>query len=459
MTNGANITKKCSCILMLSFFFNNFCFLIPSICHAQSTGDSMDEVLTLKQAIEIALKSQPQIEAQQGVILADLAKTGQVRGNYYPHVTLGSAYAKISPVSNETSATTSLAGLPPGGNIPTGISSRAESYGQYSAVGYVNQLIFDFGKTTSQIKAQNLTADSADYDLQNVRVDVIYKVKEAYYSLLNAERTRDTAAEAVDQFKKHLEYAQNLFETGLKPKFDVTKAEVDLSNAEVYLIKAQNEVSFYRMSLNNAMGMPEILPYKVEDDFSPDQDELTYEKALDMAFHQRPDLSSLYKLKESAEESFKAAQRSHYPTISGTGSYTYVGNDFPLDHGWTAGVNIVFPLFTGFVTSYQTAEAKAQLAVVAANERSLKQKITLDMEQGFLALKESAQRIRSTETGIKQAKENLELAMERYTSGLAVAVEISDAIISYANARIANSSAYYDHKIAQAQIIKAIGGE
>ena len=232
-----------------------------------------------------------------------------------------------------------------------------------------------------------------------------------------------------------------------------------MSNAEVDLIKAVNEVSFFQTSLDNAMGMPDIPPYKVQEDLSPETGELAYEDAERMAFQKRPDLLSIQKQKESAQDSVKAAQRSHYPTLSGTANYTYVGSDFPLDHGWTAGVNMVFPLFTGFVTSYQAAEAEANLAVLMANERSLKQKIILELKQGFLALRESAQRIRSTETAIKQAKENLELATERYSSGLAIAVELTDAVVSYTNAQMANSAAYYDHKIAQAQIIKAIGGE
>ncbi len=413
----------------------------------------------MNRAIEIAIKNQPQIEAQRGVVLAGKAKTGQAVGNYYPHFTLGGAYATINPVNTKTSATTSNAGLPPGSYIPSGISENAESYGQYSTVGSLNQLIFDFGKTPAQIRAQKSNTEAAGYELQNVREEVIFNVKDAYYNLLKAERNRDAVGEAVDQFKKHLEYVRGLFEAGSKPKFDVTKAEVDLSNAEVDLIKAVNDVSLYQTSLDNAMGMPDIPPYKVQEDLSSETGDLDYEDAMRMALQNRPDLLSILKQKESAQDTVKAAQRGHYPTFSGTANYTYVGSDFPLDHGWTAGVNMVFPLFTGFITSYQAAEAEANLAVLMANERNLKQKIILELKQGYLALRESAQRIRSTETAVKQAKENLELATERYSSGLAIAVEISDAVISYANAQMANSTAYYDHKIAQARIIKAVGGE
>ncbi len=78
-------------------------------------------------------------------------------------------------------------------------------------------------------------------------------------------------------------------------------------------------------------------------------------------------------------------------------------------------------------------------------------------EQGFLSLKEAEARIMSSETSIKQAKENMELANERYATGLAIAMEVTDAVLSYANARMSNITARYDYRIAQAKIEKAIG--
>ena len=459
MRRGATDSGKYTKSLILLFFLAASGILVPLAVHAQDT--ITDDMLTLKQAIEIALKNQPLIEAQQGMVSVGKAKTGQAMGNYYPHITLGSAYATISPVQNRTSATTSISGLPPDSNIPTGLSgmNQPNQYSQYSATGNLHQLLFDFGKTPAQVKAQDLSTEAAGYELANVQEQVIYNVKEAYYSLLNARRNRDAVAGAVEQFRKHLEYARGLYETGTKPRFDVTKAEVDLSNAEVDLIKAENSMHFYRFSLNNALGMQDSPSYEVEEEVSIETAELSFEEAMEKAFRQRPDLASLQKQDESANESINVARRGRYPTLNGTASYTYVATDFPLDHGWTAGVNMVFPLFTGFVLSNQVAEAQANLTVIMANKRNLKQKIILELEQAFLSLKESAQRMNSTEVAVRQARENLELALERYSSGLAIAVEMTDAIVSYTNAQMANSTAHYDHMIAQARIAKAIGGE
>ncbi len=418
------------------------------------------EPLTLGQAIDIALKNQPVIDVQRGQLLAAQAKTGEAVGGYYPHLSAGGAYTRIWPVSEATSSSTSLAGLPPGTSyIPSSLTAAGRSYEQYAMTGNLSQFLFDFGKTNAQVDAQRSATQAARHQLQNSKEQVVFGVKQAYYTLLANERAREVALEAIEQFKNHVKYAQGLFEAGIKPKFEVTKAEVDLGNARVNLIKTENGIRLARANLNNAMGFPNMSPYTVQDDGPNEGMGLSFEEAMDTALKQRPDLLSLKEQKESARESIKAAQRAHFPTFSGVASGVWVATGFPLDHGYTAGLNVSVPLFTGFITHYQVAEAQANLTVAEGNERTLKQTVALDVEQGFLALREASEQMESTGIVMRQGKENLELATERYASGLAIGVEVTDAIVAYANARLGNIAAYFDRKIAIARIEKAIGGQ
>ncbi len=451
MKAGDNLRRGVS---LSAFFLTASVFLSTLTCSAQTVV--MPEILTLKKAIEVALTNHPAIEAQSGQVASGEAKLGQARGSYYPHINLSTSYTTIWPVKQETATTTSSSGLPPGNYVPTGLAHRA--YEQYAAVGSLSQLLFDFGKTGAQVKAQKLSAEAARYDLASTKEQVIFDVKQSYYNLLAAQRARGVTVKSVEQFKKQLEQAQVVYEEGARPKLDVTKAEVDLSNAEVNQTRAEYGVRVARATLNNAMGLPEEgSTYTLEDDLVSGTTDLSLEEALRIAFAQRPDFLSVQKRKEAAQQSVKATQRAHLPTINGSATFTYVGTKFPIDHGWTAGAFMVLPLFNGFVTSYQVAEAVAVLKVETANERSLRQTIFLDLEQGYLALNEATKRIWSTEVALKQATENAELATERYEAGLATAIEVSDALTAYANAEFAYIGALYDRKIAQARIDKAIG--
>lgn len=450
MQTRANLSRT---FILSAFFVIASILFNASVCSAQTTA--IPETLTLEKAIEAALKNHPTIEAQSGQVASGEAKLGQARSSYYPHVNLAGSYTTIWPVSRETAATTTNSGLPPGNYVPTGSTQRA--YEQYAAVGSISQLLFDFGKTGAQVKAQRLNAEAARHDLANTKEQVIFDVKQAYYNLLGAQRALDVTVKSAWQLKKQVERAQALYDAGAKPIFDVTKAEVDLSNAEVNQTKAEYGVKVAKAMLNNAMGLPDGSPYTIEDDLSSGTAGQSFEETLQIAFTRRPDLLALQNKKEAALESIKAAQRAHLPTINGSAAFTYVGTELPVDHGWTAGVSMVFPLFSGFATSYQVAEAQASLRVATANEKILRQTIMLDLEQGFLALNEATKRIKSTETALRQAAENAEYATERYAAGLAIAIEVTDALAAYANAELAHIGALYDRKVARARIDKAIG--
>jgi len=440
------------------------CFLIVAsmevtpVLYAQVI--TAGEVLTLNKAIEIALQNQPAIVAQANQVQAGEAKIGQSQAGYFPQINISTGYMRVSPVKAETSVNTSQAGMPPGTSIPSGLSGRGnESFNQYSATGNVNQLLFDFGKTGSQVKVQKLNTEAIRFNLLNTKDQVIFNVRQAYYSLLYAEHARIVAVETVDNFRNHLKVARGYYLAGMKPRFDVTKAEVDLTSAELNLIKAENNVRVSRVNLNNTMGLfqTDVPLYTLEDDVSFAPFELTIKDAIEIVYSRRADLHALQKQKEAAMESVRLYQKGYFPTLSGVASYTYVAPEFPLDSGWYAGAYLTFPLFSGFFTKNQIAEARANLEVLNANEQGLKQVILLELEQAFNALKEASESRRKTELSIRQARENHELAAERYRSGIGTSADLSTALVAYANARLADIAALYDYKIAQARIAKAIG--
>lgn len=457
---GAKLSRRISLRNISLFLF----FLIAASINATpalyAQAINAGEVLTLNKAIEIALQNQPAIVAQASQVQAGEARIGQSQANYFPQINISSGYTRISPVKPDTSANTSQAGMPPGTSIPTGVAGRGnDPFDQYSASAYVNQLLFDFGKTGAQVNVQKLNTEAARFNLQNARDQIIFNVTQAYYNLLGAEHARNVAIESVNNFRNHLNVAIGFHRAGMKPKFDVTKAEVDLSSAELNLIKAENNVRAGMVSLNNVMGLfqTDVPLYTIQDDVSFTPFELTIKEALEIVYDRRADLKVVQKQKDAATESVRLYQKGYFPTFSGVASYTFVGPEFPLDSGWYAGAHLVFPLFSGFLTKNQVAEARANLEVLNANERGLKQAIMLDLVQAFNSLKEASESRRKTELSVRQARENQELAVERYNSGIGTPAELSDALVAYANARLADITALYDYKIARARIERAIG--
>ena len=244
---------------------------------------------------------------------------------------------------------------------------------------------------------------------------------------------------------------------GLKPKFDVTKAEVDLSTAKLNLIKAENAFRLARVTLNNAMGLPEAPDYEVEDRLSSGRQDMDLEEAIRKAYERRSDLKAMALKRKSLEQSIELVRKDYYPSLTGSAGYGWGGGDFPLDRGWSFGAEVSIPLFTGFSTQYEIAEAQANLDVLTANENLLRQAIDQDVRQAWLNLREAAERIVAAELTVRQAVENLELANGRYASGVGSPIEVTDALVAASNAKLSEISALYDYRIALAGLERAVG--
>lgn len=399
------------------------------------------ETLELQRCVEIALKKHPGIWAAANTLKAGESRVGQARAGYYPQVSGSASYSRTDQTITA-------------GRFPTSGGSVYDSYGSSVAL---SQNLFDFGKTSTQVKIQTLNLDSSRLDLNYVSVQVVFGVKQSYYGLLLTKRNRDVAREVVGQYEQHLGQAKGFFEVGLKPKFDVTKAEVDLSNAKLNLLKAENALRLAQVTLNNAMGLPEAPDYEIRDSLAFQRVEVDLDQSMKKAYDRRPDLQSILAKKKSLDETITLQKKGYTPYVTGNAGYGWSGDSFPLDPGWSIGATLNIPLFSGFSTKYQVDEARANLDVLKANEETLRQGIFLEVKQAWLNLQEAADRIVTAEVIVRQAAENLELANGRYAAGVGSPIEVTDALVAESNAKTSFGAALYDYKMAQATMEKATG--
>jgi outer membrane protein len=392
-------------------------------------------ILTLDQCIRVGLQNQPDIAASADSVKVYQARVGQARSAYYPQLTLLSGY------SHKQSA--------PPPTMPEMVS--------YSASIQLSQNIYDFGQTNSRVRIQNLNLGAASSDLAAVSNQVVLNIKESYYAVLKAEKNKGVAVESVEMFEKHLDQSKAFFASGKKPRFDVTRAEVDLSGAKLALIKAENAVKVARVTLNNAMGVPSAPEYSIEDNLLFQKYPVTFEDVLARAYANRPELKGVIARKEAALESVRLARKQYLPLISGTANYSQGNDEFPLKEGWGVGVNLAVPIFDGFETKNQVAEARAAEAVLQANEESLRQSIMLEVQQAYLGLQEAEDSVSTSELFVKQAQESSDIAQGRYAAGVGNPVEVTDAQVAYVEARQSYIETLYQYQVARESLQKAMG--
>lgn len=392
------------------------------------------KTLSLQECIDIALKKNPDILASKYTVEKSFFKIGEARSGYFPEIDLSLGYQRTYQEGK-----------------------TGEEYSkQYSGQISLTQTLFDFGKTSKQVEVQQELYKSTQWQDKDTVLQIIYNVKEAYFSVLKAKKQKETALEVIRQSKRHLDLAKGFYEVGLKPKIEVTKAEVELSNATLNLITADKQLSQALLNLKVAMGAVDM------QDFDIKQEEYAVRKLdekelLDIAIERNPQLQAIKFNKQASISTEELIKKEYMPKFTGSASYGYLNEDFPLDKKWTLFLQMSLPLFSGWSTTYKLKQAKADTTYYVYKEDSLRQQITSQIKNLFVQLKEASQKIETLKIALKQAKENLDLAMGRYEVGIGSSIEVVDAIVLYEQTNTQYWQAVYDYNVTYAQIQKTAG--
>jgi TolC family type I secretion outer membrane protein len=408
--------------------------------------------LDLRDCIDKALTNHPALRSAQEGINAGKGRVTQAGSPYLPQVQASTGYAENRSLGGALGESTTKS---------------------YTTTLSVNQIIYDFGKTGGGLDAARSGVHSASSDADRVKQEVVLNVKQAYYALLQANKLLTVAQQTLDQTEGHLRQAEAFFRAGSKPRFDVTRAEVEMNTARLGLINAKNDVRLRIMALHNAMGIEPGGDIDISDILTqpaavPSLDQIQRE-----ALDGRPEMQKAAADIQSAQSRVRAAESNNLPTLSANGSYNWAHGTtetiLPVSapgigelrgeirNSWNAGVLLSMPLFEGGLTRGRIGEARASQRALEAQRDMLRQSILLEVNQAYADLESASARIGVMESSLKKAKENFELAEGRYQAGVGLSLEVTDAQVAAVKAETDHVQALYDYQLAAARLMKAMG--
>jgi len=435
--------------------FSNSLIFLFLLCSGVASAQEVSlpqpgKPLSLNDCVALALRFNPALRSNQATVEAQKARVEQALAAYYPQINFTASY---------NTATSNFATL---GGTTVGVTRNQYSWtftDLFSMGPTLTQLIYDFGRTSSSVKINRENVNASQQDLVATRQTVILNVQQAYFGVLQSQRLVEVAKEIVANTKQHLDQAQGFYQAGTRPKIDVTKAGVDLANAQLALIQANNNFAVAQVTLNNAIGFTQPLTFPVEDILGFTPREYQLEDIVKTAYDQRPEILQIKAKQRSQEAAVNLAQSSYYPILSGNAQYLMRGYHMPNDMAWDMffGATLSIPIFSGFSSPNQVAEQRANLRNLISQEEALKLNIRLEAEQAYLSQKQAAEQVRVSEKAVGQAQENYELARGSYQVGVGSPLEITDAELQLANAKANHIQALYNYKVAEAKIERAMG--
>ena len=420
---------------------------VQAVPPPQSALSPTGKLLTIEDAVRIGLDNHPRGKAANERIGSQQAVLGQQMSAYYPTLNLSNQY--------RTTQSSSDGGAP-------------EAFESYSSQANFNMTLYNFGKREGNVQAARETLDATKQDYATTNQDIILSIKQAYYVYLAAQALVKVRQETVRSRELLVRQAQGFYEVGTRARIDVARAEANLFTAQADLIAAENGVKIAWVTLRNAMGSPRLPEQPVAEDSPEVQFSMNLAGARNVAFDSRTELKSFEAQRRAADQLIATARRGHLPDLIFDASYgrRHVSNEttdsgrrdtFPLQPTWSVQLSFNIPIFDGFRTTNRVEETLHNYYNIRAQEEDRRQLIALEVEQSYLRVVETQERIRATESAAKAAKENLDLAQGRYQVGVGSIIEVTDAETLYTDAQTTYVRTIYDYKIADAQLARAMG--
>jgi len=328
----------------------------------------------------------------------------------------------------------------------------------------VRQPLFTGWRLLSTRQRAALIREQAETRLTATELQLILTVQEQFLILLKAREQVRSAQDSVARLRSHLQRAQAFYDVGLQPRVDVLSAEVELAQAELELLSANNAVLTQIARLNTLLNLELETPvdYVGELIYLPYEPNL--QDCLDRAFADRPDILLSRKAEEIADKESKITASAFYPQVKADLDYYRRGNDPGVsgdgtrpDPWWTASVGMQWQVFEWGKTRYAYEQARQNLVALRQETAKLRLDVSYEVKALHLKLQEASTRIAVTRKALEEAREAFRIAQARYQAQVGTNTQVLDEQARLTRAETGLTDALADYQLAMARLFVAMG--
>jgi outer membrane protein len=436
--------------------------LIPGVSRAQSpTPDAgtapspgasdAPRLLHLNEAVQAAVQNQPQLLQARASAGAAEGRVIEARSPLLPQVT-----PQISWTRSYRALTSVTTGTGTAGNVAQCVSSTCNTW-RLGVAG--TQTLWD-PSTWAGWESTQRTFDSLNATATATLNNVILNVRAFYFA---ARATRDLVEVAQETLKNqvtHQDQVAGFVRVGTRPEIDLALAKLNVANARVQLINAQNADRIAKAQLNQAMGLPQGTDYMVAGDELPpvDVEDRPLPFLFDQALSARPEIAAFEYARQASGKALDSAKWGWSPTIGFSGSFFKSGPELSaLTDSWAFGFTLTWQLIQGGLTVGRVREAEQNLVGSTAALTGEQLQVRFDVEQAEATLLGNKESVVAAQDAVDNAKEQLRLAEGRYQAGVGTIIELSDAQVQLTNAAAQLVQAQFNLATARAKLLAALG--
>jgi outer membrane protein len=319
--------------------------------------------------------------------------------------------------------------------------------------------LFRGGRLFRGVNVAEMKKTVAEDNYRMSKQELVYNISSVYYKIAQLEKLLLANDASVKQLEVHKGNVEIYLKTGVAPRLDLLKTDVELSHAKENRLLVKNNLAGAYEFLKNLMGMDDmdvrisIVHEKPADISYPDLTE-----SMDMALLRRPDYKAVAKKRLISEERIKIAEGRRLPDIFVAGQYGgAAGSDTGFRENWYYGVKLTIPIMDGGSIRSEINREKVQLEKAREEERFLKLAIIREVRDAHMSIANVKERIEVTQKAIESARENLRVELLKYDTGAGMSQDVIDAQTALLRAETDYYQAFFDRETAIAYLSKAIG--
>jgi outer membrane protein len=418
------------------------------------------EVLTLRQAVDLALRSNPLTAAAEAGEKEAEARLHEARSGYMPRTEFSESIQRSNnPVFVFTSLLTQQRFTERSFDIEA--LNHPEAMSNYQSRLTVEQVLFDGRRTSRVVEAARFSRKLASEENRRTRSDVILLVLQTYFGVVLAEKNLEVARHSVESAQADLARAESIYESGRSTHADVLALRVHLAAMLEQQIRASNEVAIARAALNDALGvsLDQMFELATPLQLSSRAPEVPLEEYRRLAAENRPEIRQSELAERLAHTKQLIASSAYWPQVVLQGTLEADRQDLSSRGGtcWFTGVTLHWSGWNGGETKARLQQARFAEARVEALQRHSDSKIYLEVRRAYLDFQAAAQRVEVALSATAEAEEANRIVQNRHQSGLTTITELLRSETAVASARTSYLAAVYDQRIAAASLEYAAG--
>lgn len=431
-------------------------YALPVPASAQDIAPVSGKNLTLDQAIQTALKNNPNIEAMLKTIEKSEYLSKAASKEWLPAVTLDYSFTGFPTIPELT-----IEGVDMGnGSDKTPLTdSTSFVFGVH-----VKMPIYTAGAVKSRKDMAKFGVDVARLRFLETRADFIQEVTINYLNVLRLQNYSAVVFSNLRRFMEHEDNTNAYFETGLVAKNSLLEVRAKRASADQDVIDAEKDLKMARAALNVTMGVDIDSEFILEEVTGLREVSYSIGECFDLAKEKNPSLAVFTYLKKIAAAAINLERSDMWPQLFGNIDYykhgrtpAVRGDDYLTNDIVMGVVKADWKVFDWFRTVDLVKARQKEAAILADKMRSVEDKVALDIRQAHLAMKAGKNKLAVAERAIEYAEENYRISKLRYDERVAKSTEVNDALVLLKQSNFNYLAAFYEYTVAVARLERVIG--